>query len=200
MPAKKKSPIIRLDQSIRVADGVRALCTPDPASRLLGETVVDLAKMLGDSVGWALFGALAVGIYSRPRGTDEIEIVLTANADIPSVIPATGRRFRQIGSHTIEHRSTHIAVRLVTPELILADPVVFAVAICSAIRRKLSTVKVPIVSREGLVAVSLCRGEHYDLAHVAAVTKIGSSVDLSGYPLTGRQKDAYLKVLQEGSA
>ena len=201
MPAKEKSPITRLDQSIRVADGVRALYTPDPSSRLLAETVVDLAGMLGRSVGWALFGALAVGIYSRPRGTDEIEIVLTANADIPLAIAATSRRFKQIGSHAIEHRHTGITVRLVTPELFHVDPIIFAMAIRSAIRRKLSTVEVPVVSREGFVAVSLCRVEHYDLAHIATVARSGGPVDLSGYPLTGRQKDAYLKVLREaGSA
>ena len=188
---------MRLDQSIRVTDGVRALWTSDPGTQLLAETVTDLARVLKGCSPWALYGALAVGAYSRPHGADEVEILLTGDDDIHSIMVRTRQEFEPTGQHHIRHRSTGIPVRLVTPELIHADPAIIQLAIRSAIRRRLRGVAVPVVSREGLVAVSLCGGADYDHAHIRVVVRHGGAVDLSRYPMTAQQIKVYTNILQE---
>jgi hypothetical protein len=162
---------MRLDRSIAVADQVRALCTPNPSSQLLRTTVSDLAETLGRRVAWALAGALAVGMHARPRGTDEVEIVLTGDESINEVVRLTQRGFALAGRHVLRHRGSGIPVRLLTPESIGADPAVFSEAIRSATRRRLRGVGVPVLSRDGLVSVLRCRGGDYDKGDIEVLLR-----------------------------
>ena len=170
-----------LFETIRIADSVKTL--HEGSGSPLQDALRDLASLLnGSDVAWALAGGLSAGFYSRPRGTQDIDIILM-DADLDKVVNLTGQSFRQISPHMIEHHSTGVVVDLITPQHVNRNPQIW--------KHALETVKtdwtVPVVSREALVALKLCRGEYIDKADIQRVLEKGGDVNLSDYEMTKEQ-------------
>ena len=85
--------IIEIDRIVGVADDVLVLSQSmrgfgKLASGSIQKTLVDLAKLLGDNVAWALCGGLAVGVRAKPRGTEDVDIVIGSDAVIDKPVVA----------------------------------------------------------------------------------------------------------------
>ena len=190
--------ILKIDKAISVVDDVLLLSQrmhglSKIASNPIHKTLVDLAKLLGNNIGWALCGGLSVGIYARPRGTDDVDILIESDIAIDNVVRLTQSVFRHNRFHALVHKQTGVEVDLVTPEFVKVDPSIVSTAIRTAIIVTLGGVNVLTVTQEGLVALKLGRGITQDIADVESVLKRHNNLDLSQYVLGKKEK----KLLEE---
>lgn len=186
----------KLDKVLSVVDDVRLL-TKKASGLPVSESVKDLATLLSNKLPWALCGGLAVGVHSRPRGTDDIDILLSNDEALNYVYAITSSHFKRASDHVIVHKQTGVAVDLVTPEFIKVNPLVIAKAIESSNVNMVGGVSVPVVTRDGLVALKLNRGKYIDLADIESVIRNGGKVNLSDYPLTDKQKQTLERIEKE---
>ena len=75
---------MNIQKIIKIADDVRSF--NKKASSSLSDTVRDLGILLNNTVNWALCGGLAVGVHARPRGTNDVDILLKNDSEISKVI------------------------------------------------------------------------------------------------------------------
>jgi len=186
--------IIKLSTVAKIADNVRNLTVQSASSAPLSEALADLASCLETFGDWALCGGIAVGVHARPRGTDDLDILLENDQAIFRIMPLVGGKFKRMSDHIIVHRRNGVAVDLVTPEHVGVDPAVVLAAIRKASTRQVGRKPVPVVTRDGLVALKLHRGTTQDTADIEAVLKAGGGVDLSGYPVVGDNARKYLDI------
>ena len=188
--------ITKLDKVLAVVDDVRLL-TKQASGLPISESIKDLANLLSNKLPWALCGGLAVGVHSRPRGTDDIDILLLDDSVLIYIFNITSSHFKRASEHVIIHKQTGVAVDLVTPEFIKVNPSVISKAIETAKISNVGGANIPVVTREGLVALKLNRGDYMDLADIQSVIKNGGKVDVSNYSLTDAQKQVLEKIEKE---
>ena len=180
--------IIAIDNSIRTADDVRGL-SRTASGMPISQAIRDLAPLANASgIAWALCGGLAVGAHARPRGTDDIDVVLKDESDVDEFARKTSAKFRRTRMHAMVHVGTGVEVELVSPQFVKISPLIASKAIDSAIHATVGGVQMPVVSRDGLVAMKLCRGSDYDRGDVKAIVRMGGDVDLSGWDLDAKAK------------
>ena len=186
--------ITRIAHAIGVADDVRNL-TRHASGMPLSEAISDFAACLaGSDIQWALCGGIAVGVHARPRGTDDIDIILNDEASLEQVLRRiTG--FKKTRDHAVTHKRTGVEVELLTPAFINVNPAIISTAISTATRNRMGSVTIPVVTRDGLVALKLGRGNDYDRGDIKAVIRMGGDVDVSAYPL-GEKELGLLKTLK----
>jgi len=178
--------ILRLTESLAVADSVRGLAKA-ASGMPLSEAVADLAKALRGMPGkWALYGGLAVGVHARPRGTDDIDIVITDEGNLDEFFRLTSMTFKKTKGHAMAHKRTGVEVEALTPEFLKIPADLVAKVLNTAKPASVGGAQVSVVSREGLVAMKLFRGEDYDRGDIKSVLRSGGPVDLSGWPLDTR--------------
>src|ERR1035437_1230343 len=148
--------VLKLDESIAVADGVRTLSHVmrgfrKEASNPLHKALADLAGLLGKHGGikWALCGGLAVGAHAKPRGTGDVDVVLEGDSVIDEVANIASPLFRHNRPHALTHRKLGVDVDLVTPEFVKVDPLIVLKAIDTAAPFSLDGIAVPTVTKEG---------------------------------------------------
>lgn len=180
--------ILRLDKNIAVVDDVYLLSKrmhgiEKLSSNPINQVLVDLSGLLNKhNIGWALCGGLAVGAYAKPRGTEDVDIVLSDDAIIDEVARIANPLFRHHRAHALSHRSFGVEVDLITPEFIKVSPSIVLRVIKTAKTFSLAGIKVPTVTKDGLVALKLGRASTQDVADIEAILK-NQDVDLSGYEL-----------------
>jgi len=170
----------KIEDSLLVADEVRNLFEAT-SGMPLSETIKDLNQILGNKIKWALCG--------RPRGTDDVDIVFQSDSKLDYIYNITAPLFRRVSDHILVHKRTGVEVDLVTPEYIKIDP-----NIINEVLKNINinnTLNVPVVPKEGLVAMKLCRGEYRDLSDIESILRTSGKVDLSKYQLTLKQLDLY---------
>lgn len=178
--------ISKLTKTLRIADDVRLL-TKIGSGLPLSTTIEDLSKLLSNKAQWCLCGGLAVGYHSRPRGTDDIDILLENDNILSYVFGLTSSRFKKISDHMISHIKTGVTIDLITPKFINADSIVVNKAIQTAQPTSIGKTSIPVITREGLVALKLNRGNLQDQADIEAIIRSGGRIDISSYPLTDKQ-------------
>jgi hypothetical protein len=185
--------IIEIDKSIKVADDVRSL-TRHASGMPLSEAVKDLAAALSKAgFKWALCGGLAVGVHARPRGTDDVDIIVDSEDSVEAIALLAGASFKRARAHAITHKRTGVEVELLTAAFLkVPDPIVQK-ALLTASHAQVGAASIPVVSREGLVAMKLARSEYQDLADIAAITRMGGPVDMSGWPITEAERETLAK-------
>jgi hypothetical protein len=188
--------ITKLDKVLSTVDDVRLL-TKTAMGLPISDSIKDLASLLSTKVPWCLCGGLAVGVYARPRGTDDIDILLPNDGVLQYVYAITSSLFKKASDHVITHRQTGVAADLVTPEFVNVNPSVVNKAIETASMSVVGSVSIPVVSREGLVALKLNRAKYLDLADIESIIRAGGKVDLSGYVMTESQMQTLKKIEQE---
>jgi len=188
--------IVKLEESLRIADNVRNLMKQS-STNPLSETVVDLARVLHDtSIAWAICGGLAVGVHARPRGTDDIDVVLTDESIIPSFMERAFPKFKQTRAHAMVHRQTGVEVECITPQFVKINPEIAIKAIEQSKSSQIDGVDVPVISREGLVAMKLCRGSDYDKGDIKSILRNGD-VNLDAWSLSEKEKLLFETIKQE---
>jgi len=185
-------PEITLEDTLRIAGVVTGLYKIGSANGSeLSTALEDFAAETID-VNWALIGGLAVGFHSRPRGTQDVDILLKSGGDIDKLVHML-KSFKRHRSHAFEHKKTGVEVEVLTPEFLNIDSSIVSKAIETSEKHNLKGSQVPVVSKAGLVALKLQRGKRQDLADIESVLSKDRSIDCSEYNLTEEQK----KTLEE---
>ena len=183
--------IVKLSESLAIADGVRNLYK-DSSGMPLSDAVHDLAEAMSSSgIPYALCGGLAVGVHARPRGTDDVDIILADESIIESFMASLYKNFRTTRAHAMVHKRTGVEVECITPQFVKIDPSIASKAIETAVVKNVGNISIPVVSREGLVAMKLCRGSDYDRGDIKAIIQTGGEVDLSSWSLPGKAKSLF---------
>ena len=189
--------IISLSDSVKTADDVRNL-SKQASGMPLSDAVADLASVMSKSrVGWALCGGLAVGVHARPRGTDDIDVIIASESYLDAFMTQSAGKFRKTREHAMGHKSTGVEVEILTPEFLKIPSELVAKVIETASLAGVGKSSIPVVSREGLIAMKLCRGGDYDRGDIKAIIRNGGDVDLSSWPLEQKSKELFAKIMDE---
>lgn len=178
--------ISKLQKTLKVADDVRNLWK-QAGGMPLSQAISDLANsMNGSIIKWALCGGLAVGVHARPRGTDDIDVIISGEDGIYPFMIRTVNSFKKTRDHAIIHKSTGVEVEVLTPEFLKINPAIIQSAINKSNLVSIGSVSIPVVNRDGLVALKLCRGSYQDMADIESIIRMDGEVDLSDYPLENK--------------
>jgi hypothetical protein len=180
----------KLQESFLVGDRVRTLFKENENPHSLKRAIASLARLLPD--GWVLVGGLSVGFHATPRGTDDVDIMIYSESKLSDVKDTLKHEFADIPNrkHAMRHKETKVELEILTPEFLKIDTRIIKKAIDDAI----VVDHMRIVSKEGLVATKLCRGEFKDLGDIEVLVKAHGVIDVSGYPLTDKQLALYKTV------
>jgi hypothetical protein len=131
-------------------------------------------------VPFAVCGGLAVAIHARPRATIDIDLLappeaveaLAAVAEGLGFARRLGEPIRLAGGAIVMHRLTKISPG--EPEVLILDVIEAGSGVAgSAWRSRIAAewhgVTVPVVSREGLIALKRLRGSAQDAADIEAL-------------------------------
>ena len=189
--------ILKIDKVISVADevlllsqGMRGL-NKFSSNQPLRQTLKDLATLLNGSVKWTLCGGLAVGVRARPRGTDDVDILIENDATINKVAILSQSLFKHNRLHALVHKKIGVEVDLVTPEFIKVDSSIVLTAIDTATIANLGGVSVPTITTDGLIALKLGRSSTQDIADIESVVKNNKNIDLSQYNLGEKENKLF---------
>ena len=192
--------ILKIDKAVGVADDVLLLSrrmrglSKVASSQPLHQALKDLAVLLNAHIKWALCGGLAVGVHAKPRGTQDVDIVIENDGAIEEVVKLSQSIFKHNRFHALTHKQLGVEVDLVTPEFVKIAPSIVSTAIDTAVIRSLGGVQVPTVTQEGLIALKLGRGSTQDIADVESVVRVRGNIDLSQYNLGEKEKKLFEEI------
>ncbi len=137
-----------------------------------------------------LIGGTAVGYYTKPRSTTDIDILFLSKQDIPTQVS----KFKRTRPGALLHTITHVEVEVISPETINI-PIslvkeVFTTAVLSN--------GIKVASPSGLVALKLFRMHRYDLGDIWSLIETGQ-VDLDNWPLPLDKLEIYHSIIQQMS-
>lgn len=166
---------------MRFKELIDKLNKPNDGSRTLFESIAipEVEKALQDwnkiNHSGILIGGCAVGYYTRPRATTDVDILFLSKEDIPGLV--SGFKRTRLGA--FQHNKTHVEIEVITPDFInvsdmLINKVFKDVQISNGIR---------IASPSSLVALKLQRLKSHDIGDIVELIKTGK-VNLNGYPLS----------------
>jgi len=189
--------ISKIEQSLDIIDDVYVLSASmrglekHASTHPIQQSLLDLAGLLGNNVKWALCGGLAVGLHAQPRGTQDIDILLDGDVIIDDVVRLTQSVFGHNRLRALEHKQLGVEVDLVTPEFIKVAPFIVSTAIDAAIVSVFNGVNIPVVSKEGLVALKLNRASDYDMGDIKVIMRNNPDLDLFQYNLGEKEKKIF---------
>jgi hypothetical protein len=123
-------------------------------------------KAMAKDTDWVLIGGLALSFYRKPRATQDVDVLLISESEVPSSVEG----FKKVRPHTFRENGTHVEVELVTPALV-DIPV-------SLVRKVFATARhedgIKVASLEGMIALKLygafnIRRKHGDMADIIAM-------------------------------
>ena len=180
----------KLEESFLVGDRVRTLFKENESPNSLRRAVDNVAKLLPN--GWVLAGGLSIGFHATPRGTDDVDIMIYSESNLQSIKDVLWQNFKEIPGrkHAMKHKETGVELEILTPEFLKVDARIIKKAIDDAIVVN----GIRIITKDGLIATKLCRGEFKDLGDIEVLVKAHGIIDVSGYPLTDEQLALYKMV------
>lgn len=178
----------RLFESLRIADSVRSLTEASDTD--LRRTLLDFAAIVNPEY-WTLVGGLAVGLRARPRGTNDVDVVLAANISIDEVVELTSTKFALSKTGRLTHRETGLDLDLLTPTTVPVSRRTLDAVLQASDRSEVNGVIVPVTSRDGLVALKCISQRRQDAADVEAVLRAGGPVNLNPFFLSAQQTRFY---------
>ena len=138
-------------------------------------------KFTSEKTG-VLIGGAAVGYYTKPRATTDVDFLFLTKSDIPDQV----REFKRTRPGAFQHNRTHVEVEVVAPESINVPNIIAEQVINTAI----DSDGVLVASPTGLVALKLHRLKQNDIGDIVNLSYTGQ-VDLTGWPLTSEQIQEY---------
>lgn len=175
-----------------ISGQVKTLFKENENPNSLKIAVDDISSILGTD--WVLVGGLSLGYHADPRGTDDIDIMIYSEENLDNVKFSMARKFKRIAgrNHAVIHKDTGVEVEILTPEFLKIPSSIIKKAIEDAIVDD----GLRIITKEGLVATKLCRGDFKDLGDIETLVKKYGQIDISGYELTDEQMELYNMVLR----
>jgi len=162
----------------------------------------DFVKLVGNKVQYALCGGLVVGLYGRARGTDDIDIIIKNESDIDIIVNLVSGIFNHNRKHCIVHIKTGVEIGLLTAEFLNINNLninndLVNMAIDTALTKNIGALKIPVVSKEGLIALKLQRGNEYDIGDIKNILRNNSIIDLNSWKLSLTNKTLFDKIVSE---
>jgi len=184
---------VKLRESVQIAGSVRSLT--EGSHDALSETLRDFALLSSDKVQWVLCGGLAVGFRARPRGTDDVDVLVQEEADLSILVKVLDPKFKRTRLHAFTHRTWGVEVEVLTPSFLKLDPQMVQLVLADALKEPFKGALVPVASAASLIALKLGRASHLDLGDVERIVERNGPLDLSAYPLSDKQRQAYQEIL-----
>jgi len=189
---------MKLTKILNIIDDVivlsKSMLSEESIEKPIQQTLIDLASLLQNSIPWALCGGIAVGVRAKPRGTEDIDILLKSDSEIDSIVSLTKSLFKHSRLHALTHKKYGVEVDLVTPEFVkVKDSIVLKVLETSDIFN-LTNTKIPTVSAAGLIALKLGRASAQDIADIESIIKKHDNIDLTEYDLSPEQIKILLSI------
>jgi len=132
-------------------DGIRSLYESVIPNEVL--TALDDWKLHNNS-NCVLIGGLALSYYTKPRYTEDIDLIFLTEEDIPEKV----YKFRRNRQHSFEHIKTGVEVEVLTPKHINKGIELFKNVIDSSVKSD----GIKIASPLGLIALKLFRSKTND--------------------------------------
>lgn len=173
----------RIDKMKEPNDGTRSLLESIAFPEV--EFALEDWKTFNDS-NCVLIGGVAFSYYSKPRTTQDIDVLFLSDNDIPTDII----KFKRIRGHAFQHNPTHVEVEVVTPEHIgiskeLAEDIFNTSIESNGIR---------MASVSGLVASKLGRFSLRDQADIEALMD-DHQVDITPFRLDEKETYNFQRML-----
>lgn len=192
-----------LEDTLKIAGVVSAMSSFGPVLYRSGSAngselsfaLEDFAKEV-QNISWALAGGLAIGFHSRPRGTQDVGVIVENEGDIEKIEKKL-TSFKKNRSHTFEHKRTRVEVEVLTAEFLNINHSIVEKAIETSEKHNFKGNAVPVIDKAGLIALKLQRGNRQDLADIEAILQKDKNVDCSEYPLTEEQKNTLEEIRKD---
>lgn len=145
-----------------------------------------LKAKTGTTTSGVLIGGLAMSFYSKPRYTEDVDLLFLKRSDIPSEVQG----FRRNRPGAFEEEQTQVEIEVTSHESFSTTP-------ASIVAKVIETAKdhggLKVASLEGLIALKLCAAENpkrmlKDLGDVETLIGANLSVTMKGWPLTSKQQ------------
>lgn len=162
----------------------------------LTSALEDFAKKT-ENVKWALAGGLAVGFHSRPRGTQDVDVIVKNEQDIDTIQQRANDQFKRHRSHAFEHKRTGVEVEVLTAQFLGIDQNIVENAIENSNLQQVGNLQIPVVDEAGLISMKLQRSSRQDLADIEAILRNNKDIDLSSYPLTKDQLNIFEEIRKD---
>jgi hypothetical protein len=134
-----------------------------------------------------LIGGLAMALYTRPRYTQDVDILFLHREHIPDKLDGFIRH-RKLA---FKEKSTHVEVEVV-------DSTSFSNLPQSLVDKVFDTAVIVegmlVASKEGLVCLKLYAGRTQDEADIVAILKEYPDTKITGWPTTKEQKELLKKL------
>lgn len=149
------------------------------------QVIKDLAEALSDRDDWAIGGGIATGFHSKPRTTEDVDIMIASDESVEDLKWALRLKFKATRGHAVVHKDTGVEVEFVTPDFVAPSEEmrpefrkVFERVLESNIeRRSLGNITVPVIGRNGLIALKMLGARLRDKADIEEIIRAGGDVD-----------------------
>ena len=167
---------------MKAREALDEICDVPLRQRLLEAVPIAVPEVRRAYLQWiasvknsVLIGALALGVYDRPRTTMDVDMLFLSEDAVPVEVPG----FKRLRAHAFEHRATGVEVEVLTP-IFLGMP--------EAVARKIfDTAQNGVVSAEGLIVAKLQRASAQDRVDIQTVLRSHPEATLEGWPLSSAQ-------------
>ena len=160
-------------ESVQVADSVRSLFE-NASPSALNIALKDVAKVLADT-DYALIGGLAIGYHTRPRGTDDVDILLLSEEHVLAVHDLLQKSglFKRARAHAEIHKETGVEIELLSPSFIKQPHALVKSAIDNSIQVEFGGSVVNVATAKHILALKLDRFSSKDKADIQDFIRIG---------------------------
>lgn len=145
----------------------------------------DLHQCLSDRDDWAIGGGIATGFHSKPRTTEDVDLMVASDEPIEDLKWALRMKFKDTRGHAVVHKETGVEVEFVTPDFVAPSEdmrpefrQVFEKVLQSNVeQRELGDISLPIIGRNGLVALKTLGGRFKDKADIEEILRTDGDID-----------------------
>ena len=188
----------RLAEAIHTSDEVRSLWNEE--MNYLRNALLDFTKMVGEEVPWALAGGLAASLRGKPRGTNDIDVLVANDYDAGKIIRLAPETFHAEPNFLI-HKTYHIRIDLLSPRILAIPEATVRKILDTATLESFWGVRVPVITREALIAMKLFSLRDLDTTDIkrairAAAAK-GEEIDLAGFGLSSEHLQKYEELIRQ---
>ena len=161
------------DESLTVADSVKSLFEAAPTNSL-NKAIRDVAKMLHDTE-YALIGGLAIGYHTKPRGTDDVDILLLDEPQVETVqsILTRSELFKQSRKHATIHKETGVEIELLSASYLKQPETLVKDTLQNTLKIPFHSYTLNVAAAKHIVALKLERFNAQDKADIQAFIKKG---------------------------
>jgi len=149
---------------------------------------------------YSVIGGIALGKYTLPRNTMDIDVIVKDDANADKLVDAVKSKFKKNRSHAIEHKATGVEIEILTPEFLKIDKTI----IDDAIDTSEIDHDAKVVSLQYLLALKLNRAAnsndkkaYQDKYDILSLIENYGEIDLSNLDLSKKEIKLYKDLIAQ---